>query len=70
METLLLTESQSHSLEEALFLFSFASESVIIRIRGGTCSPSCHPLVPTSLACKGFIFHLDPITGLEKECGG
>lgn len=28
------------------------------------------PLVPTSLACKGFIFHLDPVTGLEKECGG
>ena len=56
--------------EEALFLFSFAWESVIIWIRGGTQSPTCHPLVPTSLPCKGFIFHLDPITGLVKECGG
>lgn len=56
--------------EEALFVFSFAWESVIIWIRGGTQSPTCHPLVPTSLPCKGFIFHLDPITGLVKECGG
>ena len=56
--------------EEALFVFSFAWESVIIWIRGGTQSPTCHPLVPTSLPCKGFIFHLDPITGLVKECDG
>lgn len=49
-------QAEAKHLEEDLFLFSFAQESVIIWIRGGTCSPSCHPLVPTSWACKGFIF--------------
>lgn len=57
-------------LGEVSFLFFCVEESAIIWIRGRICFFFCYFRVLIFLVRKGFIFYLDLIIGLEKECGG
>lgn len=69
--TSLLSTAQVPARRKPCFIFPLHGESVIIRIRGGTQSHYLSPSSANFLALQGFvIFHLDPITGLVKECGG